>query len=81
MNVIVKVQLSQPDRERCLIYTKGREFVWEGKSTPHLKRLMEKNGHFSSEASWKSFFHAKMVLNAHGGVRFTVGSRAPWQDW
>lgn len=55
--MIVKVQLSVPNRDRVLIYNKARDYSYEdgiSKSDP-LQKLMGKE--------YKAFFHAVAVKN------------------
>lgn len=81
--MIVKVQLSMPGKGMVLIYDKERKHLYEGRATREIKALMERGSKFSHEGGYKAFFHATLEKDPKhpDGIRFALGSQAPWQEW
>lgn len=52
--VIVKVQLSIPNRDRVLIYDEKRSFLFEGVASKEILELVGPH-------RWKAYFHARKV--------------------
>ena len=72
--MIVKVQMSQHDsekRERCLVYDKSRDFMWEGAPTEEIKKKMG--------SRTKAFYH--LYSEGIGASAPELGSEATWQAW
>ena len=78
--MIVKVQLSMPDKKNVLVYDKSRKHLFEGRSNKKLISLLKSASDFE-DGGYKAFFHAKLVSHKNNGIRFDLGNQAEWQDW
>lgn len=81
--MIVKVQLSMPDKSKVLIYNRDKSKLYEGKSTEEMRDLMARSSKFSHDGGYKAFFHASLSKDPRhpNGIRFVLGQQAPWQEW